>query len=334
MPRTARLDAPGVLHHVMIRGIERRKIFRNNNDREDFIKRLEVLCPSTQTSCYAWAFMSNHAHFLFRTGTAPLSRLMRRLLTGYVISFNHRHVRRGQLFQNRYKSIICQEDAYLRELVRYIHLNPIRAGIVKTLDELKRYKYCGHSSLMGKTKRKWQDTDYVLGYFEKRKAQARKEYESFVKERFTQGRRRELTGGGLIRSLGGWTEARESLKGRDHVMSDERILGDSDFVDSVISQSEEQYERRHKLKRQGFDLDRIAKRVTEVLDMEPDEVFSKGRQKRKVKARSLLCFWAARELGMSHTALAKKLEMSIAGVGFSVERGESIAKKDNYLLIN
>ena len=334
MPRTARLDAPGVLHHVMIRGIERRKIFRNNNDREDFIKRLEVLCPSTQTSCYAWAFMSNHAHFLFRTGTAPLSRLMRRLLTGYVISFNHRHVRRGQLFQNRYKSIICQEDAYLIELVRYIHLNPIRAGIVKTLDELKRYKYCGHSSLMGKTKRKWQDTDYVLGYFEKRKAQARKEYESFVKEGFTQGRRRELTGGGLIRSLGGWTEARESLKGRDHVMSDERILGDSDFVDSVISQSEEQYERRHKLKRQGFDLDRIAKRVTEVLDMEPDEVFSKGRQKRKVKARSLLCFWAARELGMSHTALAKKLEMSIAGVGFSVERGESIAKKGNYLLIN
>ena len=334
MPRTARLDAPGVLHHVMIRGIESRKIFRKNNDREDFIKRLEVLCPSTQTSCYAWAFMSNHAHFLFRTGTAPLSRLMRRLLTGYVISFNHRHVRRGQLFQNRYKSIICQEDAYLIELVRYIHLNPIRAGIVKTLDELKRYKYCGHSSLMGKTKRKWQDTDYVLGYFEKRKAQARKEYESFVKEGFTQGRRRELTGGGLIRSLGGWTEARESLKGRDHVMSDERILGDSDFVDSVISQSEEQYERRHKLKRQGFDLDRIAKRVTEVLDMEPDEVFSKGRQKRKVKARSLLCFWAARELGMSHTALAKKLEMSIAGVGFSVERGESIAKKDNYLLIN
>ncbi|MBU4427047.1 MAG: transposase, partial [Proteobacteria bacterium] len=95
MPRTARLDAPGVLHHVMIRGIERRKIFRNNIDREDFIERLEVLCPATHTSCYAWAFLSNHAHFLFRTGTAPLSRLMGRLLTGYVIGFNHRHRRRG-----------------------------------------------------------------------------------------------------------------------------------------------------------------------------------------------------------------------------------------------
>jgi putative transposase len=335
MPRTARLDAPGVLHHVMIRGIERRKIFRNDKDREDFIERLETLCPATQTSCYAWAFMSNHAHFLFRTGTTPLSRLMRRLLTGYVIGFNLRHKRRGQLFQNRYKSIICQEDFYLKELVRYIHLNPIRAGIINGLDELKSYDYCGHSSLMGKKRRKWQDNDYVLSYFGKRKTQARKSYESYVNKGFQQGRMRELTGGGLIRSLRGWTEVkRGGLKGRDHVMSDERILGDSDFVDSIISQSEEQYERRYELKRQGFDLDHIAARVAEVLNMNQDEILSKGRQRRKVKARSLLCFWAARELGMSLTALARKLEMSIAGVGFAVERGELIAKKRNFMLIN
>ncbi len=332
MPRTARLDAPGILHHVMIRGIGRSKIFRNNKDRDDFIERLDNLCPITQTNFYAWAFMSNHAHFLFRTGTEPLSRLMRRLLTGYVIGFNHRHNRRGQLFQNRYKSIICQEETYLRELVRYIHLNPIRAGIVQSLDELKSYKYCGHSSLMGKTKRQWQDTDYVLGYFGKSKTKAKKGYESFVEAGFRQGRKKELSGGGLIRSLGGWIEAREILRGGVHIMSDERILGDSDFVDSVISQSGEQYERRHRLKRQGFDLDRIAERVAEVFSMEPDEVFSKGRQDRKVKARSLLCFWAARELGLSHTELAKKLEMSLSNIGFSVERGESIANKGNYSL--
>ena len=118
------------LRGIMIRGIERRNIFRNNKDREDFIKRLENLCPETQTKCYAWVFIPNHAHFLFRTGREPLSRLMRRLLTGYVIGFNHRHGRRGQLFQNRYKSIICQEETYLLELVRYIHLNPIRGGMI------------------------------------------------------------------------------------------------------------------------------------------------------------------------------------------------------------
>jgi putative transposase len=150
--------------------------------------------------------------------------------------------------------------------------------------------------------------------------------------RFSTPPRDELTGGGLIRSLRGWTEAREALKGGVHVMSDERILGDSDFVDSIISQSDEHYERRHKLRRQGYDLRRIAERVSVVLGIKPDEVLSKGRQGRKVNARSLLCFWAARELGMSHTALAKALEMSLAGVGFSVESGESIARKGNYSL--
>ena len=197
---------------------------------------------------------------------------------------------------------------------------------------MKNYKYSGHSSLMSKTKREWQDTDYVLGYFGKSKSKARREYEFFVKGGLSQGRKKELTGGGLIRSLGGWIEAREILKGGVHIMSDERILGDSDFVDSVISQSEEHFERRHKLRRRGYDLERIAERVSEVLGMRPDEVFSKGRQDRKVRARSLLCFWASRELGLPHTTLAKKLEMSLSNIGFSVERGESIAKEGNYSL--
>ena len=122
MPRLARLDAPGVLHHVMIRGIERRNIFDDNKDRDNLLSRLEALIPATKTSCYAWSFLSNHAHFLFRTGTTGLSTLMKRLLTGYVVSFNRRHSRHGPLFQNRFKSIVCQEDTYLKELVRYIHL--------------------------------------------------------------------------------------------------------------------------------------------------------------------------------------------------------------------
>jgi putative transposase len=89
----------------------------------------------------------SHAHFLFRTGGVPLAKVMRRLLTGYAVRFNRRHWRHGQLFQNRYKSIVCQEDAYLKELVRYIHLNPIRAGMVSCMHQLNGYPYCGHSAL-------------------------------------------------------------------------------------------------------------------------------------------------------------------------------------------
>ncbi|MGD9066007.1 MAG: transposase [Desulfobacterales bacterium] len=136
MPRLARLDAPGVLHHVIIHGIERRGIFRDDFERENFLERLSILVPETQTICYAWVFMSNHAHFLLRIGLGGIAHLMRRLLTGYAVSFNRRH---GQLFQNRCKSIICQEDAYFKELVRYIHLNPVRAKVVPDLGGLNQY---------------------------------------------------------------------------------------------------------------------------------------------------------------------------------------------------
>jgi REP element-mobilizing transposase RayT len=130
MPRLARLDAPGVLHHIIIRRIMRRKIFRGDKDRDNFITRLSILLPEIQRAFYAWAFMSNHAHFLFRSGSAGISTLMRKFLTRYAIYFSRRYRCHGQLFQNRFKSITCQEDVYFKELVRYIHLTPLSAKIV------------------------------------------------------------------------------------------------------------------------------------------------------------------------------------------------------------
>ena len=127
MPRRARLDAPGTLHHVIVRGIEKRKIVDDVDDRGDFVQRLGEMAAATQTAVYAWALMTNHAHLLLRSSEMGLSEFMRRLLTGYAISYNRRHRRWGYLFQNRYKSIVCDEDAYFRELVRYIHLNPLRS---------------------------------------------------------------------------------------------------------------------------------------------------------------------------------------------------------------
>jgi putative transposase len=107
MPRLARLAAPGFIHHIIIRGIERRKIFRDHrdSDRENFLERLGNLLEETKTGCYGWAFLQNHAHFLLRTGEVPLATLMRRLLTGYMVSFNRRHKRHGHLLRNWYKSV-------------------------------------------------------------------------------------------------------------------------------------------------------------------------------------------------------------------------------------
>jgi REP element-mobilizing transposase RayT len=334
MHRLARLDAPGVLHHIMIRGIERRNIFRVKKDREDFLERLSKLIPETQTFCYAWVLMSNHAHLLLRTGKAPLATVMRRLLTGYVVSFNRRHKRRGHLFQNRYKSIVCQEDIYLRELVRYIHLNPVRSGIVKDLTQLNAYAYSGHSAIMGKTDRPWQDINYVLGFFGKRVPSARREYLSYVKVGYDQGHRDEFSGGGLIRSLGGWSEvSKTNIKGGIHVKSDERILGESTFVSDILSQANEKYERKYELKRRGYDLSRVAMKVSEIFNIDAKEILSKGKQQKKVKARSLFCYWAVKELEVSLTELSRRIGISVPAVGYSVERGSIIAKENNYKLI-
>jgi len=148
MPRLARLDAPGALHHVICRGIERRPIVRDDTDRAAFIDGLGRVLTATGTPCYAWALLSKHVHLLLRTGAVPLTTVMRRLLTGYAGAFNRRHRRHGYLFQNRYKSILCQEKPYLLELVRYLHLNPLRVGLVKDLRALDRYPWSGHSALM------------------------------------------------------------------------------------------------------------------------------------------------------------------------------------------
>jgi len=134
------------------RGIERRNIFKDDKNRKSFLDRLALILEETQTQCYAWALLPNHFHLLFHTRTSPLSNVMRRLMTGYAVTFNKRHKRIGHLFQNRYKSIVCEEDAYLLELIRYIHLNPLRVGLVKNLRELDRYRWCGHSAILGNRK--------------------------------------------------------------------------------------------------------------------------------------------------------------------------------------
>jgi len=334
MPRRARLDAPGVLHHVIIRGIERQSIFWDNNDRENLLDRLGKLLSLTNTPCYAWAFLPNHAHFLLRSGISGLSNLMRRLLTGYAIYFNHRHDRHGQLFQNRYKSIICQEDAYLKELVRYIHLNLFRAKIVKDIFDLDEYSYCGHGALMGKRKVQWQDTEYILSHFGRYENEARRSYFSYMQAGIGQGRRPELVGGGVIRSVGGWAEVKKiKQKGQDRLKGDERILGDQDFVTDILSEANEKLNRQNILKKLGYDLEKLEQRVTDIYKIDRDEWCSRGRHKIRSEARSLFCYWAVRELGITGTCLATRLGMSQPGIIYAVTRGERIAKEKNYKLL-
>ena len=334
MPRKARIDAPGALHHIMVRGIERRNIFDDDIDRINFLDRLGKVLSETDTQCFSWALIPNHFHLLLRTGACPISTVMRRLLTGHAMNYNRRHRRSGQLFQNRYKSILCQEDTYLLELVRYIHLNPIRAGLVTDIKELDKYSFSGHSVIMGKKIRQWQNVGYVLRLFDDKKSTARRRYKIFIQKGIREGKRPDLSGGGLIRSSGGWSALKSLRRSKIHLKSDERVLGDSDFVERVLKAANEALERKYDLKSKGYTIDKLSDRVADIFSIDPEDIFQPGKQPLKVKARSLLCYWAVRELGFTMVDLALRLNISQTAVSMSAQRGEKIASEKGYSLMD
>ena len=332
MPRQARIDAPGALHHIIARGLERREIFHDQRDRDNFVGRLGEIVTQTKTRCLAWALIPNHFHLLLKTGTVPVATVMRRLLSGYAGSFNRRHRRSGHLFQNRYKSILCQEDIYLKELVRYIHLNPLRAGIVKCLEELDRYGYCGHGFLLGNGQNDWQEIASVLALFGDHVSVARRCYREFVEKGMDQGSRPDLIGGGLLRSAGGWREVQALRKAGMLQKSDERILGDSDFVENVLAESKEKLQKKYALTVKGLGFEQLVQWVSGLTGIPMHAMTGPGKERPSVRARSLLCFWAVKELGISLTDLARRLEISVPTVSAAVQRGEQIVEREKLVI--
>jgi putative transposase len=198
---------------------------------------------------------------------------MRKLLTWYALYSNRRYLRTGHLFENRYKSILCDEDNYLLALIRYIHLNPVRAG--------------GHSAIMNKRVCPWMDTDYVLLQFNDTTRRARNAYRRFVQDGMGQGHCPELTGGGLIRSQGGWSQvlAMQS-KGRPKEEYDQRILGGGDFVREILKEAEEKQSRQLKIRRAGRTIADIIREECKSHKVSDDEL-KKGNRRRSVSAARL-----------------------------------------------
>ncbi|NTU54115.1 MAG: hypothetical protein HGA97_10540 [Chlorobiaceae bacterium] len=239
MPRGPRLDTPGTLHHVMIRGIEKGMIFRDDIDRTEFLDRLGRLAGSLGTGIYAFVLMSNHVNLLLKSGSDGLPAFMRRLLSGYAQYFNRRHKRVGHLFQNRYKSIICDEKANFEKLVAYIHLNPLRAGLVPTFQQMALYPWSGHAALMNEVACDWMERDYVLRFFGKTEGLAKQAYRSFAEQEIGIDQEKELSGGGMVRSQGGWSKVLSMRKSGERVSGDDRILGSDDFVREILRDAQD-----------------------------------------------------------------------------------------------
>ena len=306
----------------MGRGIGRAKIFRNRQDREDFLSRLTALCLAEDLIVYAWTLMSNHFHILARTGRQPLATSMRRLLTGYAVNFNKRHKRAGHLFQNRYKSIVCEDDPYLLELTRYIHLNPLRAGLVDSMSGLNSYPWSGHSALMGTVVGEWQDRETILACFGSDIEKARKGYENFVNDGIALGSRPELVGGGLVRSLGNWSQVVSLHRKGEAVNSDARILGGSAFVDRLFSEAEAKERETLRFLSGKSDLPTILARIAKGEEVEASAIRSGVRKREVVRARKMLCQIAVRRMGYPGAEVARFLGISTSAVNRLVNQDE------------
>ena len=177
--------------------------------------------------------------------------------------------------------------------------------------------------------REWQAVSTVLEQFGQTVDTAREAYHRFVADGVDQGRRPDLVGGGLLRSVGGWSAVKALRRQRVRVMSDERILGDGEFVERALRSAEEQLELKTRFRKAGFDLERLAQEAARQFGLTPEEILDRGNERVRVNARSLFCYWAVRKLGYSSTELATMLRLTQPAVSISVKRGKRIADELN-----
>ena len=313
----------------MGRGLERRRILAEDTDKQDFIDRLENGLSETGSQCLAWAMMDNHYHLLIRVGKTPLPVLMRKLLGGYATAYNRRHKRVGYVFQNRYKSILCDEESYLLELVRYIHLNPVRARIINSVFELDRYPWTGHTVLLGNQKRDWQCTNTVLARFSQHTTLARSAYRQFMEKGLAKPGEADYGGGGVIRSYGGWENLDRACAEHERKIGDERILGDSDFVEQALRQDALQIEARLARVRDGWNLETLVQSVCAYFQVDIEQVTQKGRRNNLSFAKAVICHLGTQELRLSTTVIAARLKMGQSSVSMSGKRGQKICDQSH-----
>ena len=324
-----RLHIPGGCYHLIGRGLERRTIFEDKADKLEFLERLGSNLSKTQCQCLAWALMSNHYHLLVRVGPFPLSKLMAPVLGGYGGYYNKRHKRSGYVFQNRFKSILCQEERYLLELVRYIHLNPLRAAVVPDLSSLNRYLWTGHAGMLGRGKQAWHDTESSLSFFGATSYAAKKAYLEFMRAGVAEPNPSNLSGGGLVRSTGSWEALGNLRKEHAHCIGDERILGDSDFVSAVLSRDSLNLDQATLRSRQGWTLEKLIHRVCDLYKIDEHALLRKARNNSCSRSKALICYWATFDLDTANTEIAQRLLISQQAISKWTGKGHSLVSNSD-----
>jgi REP element-mobilizing transposase RayT len=318
MPRKARLVIPGALYHVMARCLSHHTLFPGDADREHFLALLETCLISANTRCYAWALMNTHYHLLLRLGDQELCALMKPLNMRYAL--HHRTVtgRRGTLFMDRFKSIVTQDQNYFLELLRYIHLNPVRAGICPDLAALEKYPWSGHGVLMGKFNRSFQDTATILRLFGSNSTEARENYSSFLLE----GLQEKSSSNALVRLVRQSNEGSET--GRKPICW---VIGDQPFVAEVVSSAQARRLRITRFEREGGKFDDITRQLCQIFSVPAEDLRQRHRGGQQTAARKAFAYIAAKEFNAPEKKIGEFLGIGPTAVSNMIAVGKRLVEE-------
>jgi REP-associated tyrosine transposase len=278
MARKPRVEFDGAFYHVIVRGNQRQRTFHDDQDRNSYLERLEHYRQRYGFRLYAYVLMSNHIHLLVETKSVPLSKIMQGIQFSYTQRYNRRHRKVGHLFQGRYKAILCDRDAYLLELVRYIHLNP---GRLKVPVDPWRYRWSSVGAYLGRAGPVKVDTQAVLSQFGSHVGHARRAYQRFMEEGMKQGHEEKY-----------------------YQTLDQRFLGDESFVEAVAQRSEA---KEIEIKGSKASFARLLDAICSLRAVDSKVITQAGRQRQWVAVRAQLVYLAREWSGITTKELGRRL---------------------------
>ncbi len=313
------------MNHVMVRGVAGRTLYEDDNDRHVFLSQAARQFDGVLSFCLVWALMLNHGHLLPRTGELSLSSAMHRLNTGYATYFNKRHSRQGHLFQNRFKSLLIDGEPYLFRAIRYVLLNPVRAGVVDGLETLERYPWTSYPDLLGNRAAKLGEPELVLRLFADDVQAARRELRSWLvaglKEDDPIARVIERGPGRPSRE-----QRIEEIAARIHTR-DASVLGNREFVASVLEQTRANAAAGLRREINGWTLDVLVREASARFEVESNLVTEGGRARPASDARAAAAWLATTYLGLTQTDLAEQFSVSQPALSRSRARGKKLAER-------
>lgn len=322
MPHTKRFQPPCSMHHIMAHSIEGKDMFLDDEDRQEFIRRLEKGLKKTGFICITWALLDNHYHLFIKTNDKKLEKLMRGLNGGYAQYYNRKYGKRGCLFQGRFKSVLCQDKKYAAQLIKYINLNPLRAGKVRSIEVLKHYTWCGHGFMLGQrstSAERFQNRQWCLSRFGMSEQEAIETYMKIVLKDYDE----------KSPELAGKLPPAESNEIENSCKGEPAMIGEPEWATTIFDQYCDEKKRRHR----KADYPKVIKGVRQEMcdkhGIATHEIFKRGWNNSRSRARTEFCYHLNKTELIPPMAIARYLRISVSAVLRMIDIGDVLCREKN-----